>query len=351
MRNRNYIILVLITLISFISCFAFSQEVDSETLTELKKNFKITSATYEEYSGLFFLKKKNKVGLGNLDELILPIEYDSIKLDLMYENIYLVWRKGKVGAVDGNNKIILPLTYSQIYYDNSNEGNLFLEKDNKTGYFEIYHKKIVLEPIYDSLKLQMMELYDIEGQYYGNYYDVYLDGKHRYFQFENPTIEIITTGYSTKQKKLLEALQADTLVQDGINGDGVFKARIEASQKWGMYQSMEGPLRIIIPPDYDSLYFFGWNNPFTIVFNQGKSGYFLWQWADNEETESKKANCIYEKYRKVYDSKERWYFAGQLDGKWYWIDWYNDKKTRDYGYDTYEDMRVAPIDLSEYYRR
>ncbi len=90
-----------------------------------------------------------------------------------------------------------------------------------------------------------------------------------------PLVWIETWAIDTfKESK--KKLNADILIFDEGNGDGVFKARNKASKKWGMYQSLgEKDITTLIPAKYDSIRFYSYNSKYTAVYNKGKVGMYL----------------------------------------------------------------------------
>lgn len=123
---------------------------------------------------------------------------------------------------------------------------------------------------------------------------------------------------SFKENK--QKLNADILIFDEGNGDGVFKARDKATKKWGMYQSLyEGKTTILIPAKYDSLRFFPFNGEFTAVYNDGKVGFYLSYWS-YESKAKQTVKCLYEDYQRFNNEGVK-YLAVKKNGKWGWVDW------------------------------
>jgi hypothetical protein len=135
-------------------------------------------------------------------------------------------------------------------------------------------------------------------------------------------------------------LEADQVVYDPNNGDGIIKARNKETKKWGMFQAWDTEIHEMIPMKYDSLNFFGWNGEFTSVYNNGKVGFYL---ADGySETAVESIDCIYEDYRiftnidKEYSDTR--YLAVKKDGFWGWLDWLNDEEKSEFKYITPENL-------------
>lgn len=94
--------------------------------------------------------------------------------------------------------------------------------------------------------------------------------------------------------KIKKNLNADIILVDFNNGDGVIKARIKKTKKCGMYQTFDNKeYKALIPPDYDSIDFFKFNYVFTTVYKNGKVGVYTskWVYGDNAKETVK---CIYD---------------------------------------------------------
>lgn len=110
--------------------------------------------------------------------------------------------------------------------------------------------------------------------------------------------------------KIMKRLNGDRLVYDRVNEDGVVIIRHKETNKWGMYQMNEE----IIPMRFDSINFFGWNDPITKVMNDGKWGIVSY---DKEDAGLK---CIYDDIR-IYTFEGAFLTAGKRDGLWRCVDW------------------------------
>lgn len=138
---------------------------------------------------------------------------------------------------------------------------------------------------------------------------------------------------------ILKKINASEHKLDVNNGDGVFLAKNKETKKWGMYQAWsDKDITEMIPPQYDSIDFFGFNSRFTGVWKNGKVGIYLSTWSFNENARQTIA-CKYEAY-KVYnfDNRKYPYLAVKKEGKWGWVDWLTGKE-RSY---FYEEL-VAPF--------
>lgn len=386
LKNNKSILVIIIILFS-INISVYSQ--DDSLIIKEKYNAYIVENEDEGIDGGYLVKKGKKYGVVDYDyNLKIPIKYNSIKYCGDYNEYYLVNRKKYFGVYNIDleeklkckylriidkenvgmeikskkgvglyslyyNKMLLEDIYDSIvvdeerYYDT--DGEILVYKDNKVGIFVAEgHDKFLFKVEWDSIKVCYDEINDIEGNYYDYYYLLKRNDSIFYFTGDhNNNYQIITEGYSNANTKRMTQLKADTIALDGNNGDGLFKARNSDTKKWGMYQDYGDSIHIVIPADYDSVYYFGWNYPYTTVFNEGLVGIYLWDWYGDDSTYT--SDCIYEDYKRVNGPNERKYFAGKINGKWYWIDWYTGKKTRDLGYDTYDDMKLYPIDRSSFY--
>lgn len=133
------------------------------------------------------------------------------------------------------------------------------------------------------------------------------------------------------------ALKADLLIFDQGNADGVFKARNKATKKWGMYQSLgKNELTTLIPAQYDSIRFFGYNSKYTPVYNQGKVGMHLSYWSYNNNTKLS-VPCEYEDY-KNFNADGVPKLALKKEGKWGWVNWLTGKEESEFKYSTPQDL-------------
>jgi hypothetical protein len=144
-------------------------------------------------------------------------------------------------------------------------------------------------------------------------------------------------------KKILRKLKGDQI--EWI-GDGVFKLRHKKSKKWGMFQQYYGEEEItqMIPTNYDSIYFFHFNDPFMVVYNEGKLGIYLSRLSYYENSKETVA-CLYDEYI-VYKRylrgntypRERKYLAVSKNGKWGWVDWLTGEVKSEFVYDSFDDL-------------
>ncbi|MFT4662406.1 MAG: hypothetical protein ACI898_002187 [Flavobacteriales bacterium] len=152
------------------------------------------------------------------------------------------------------------------------------------------------------------------------------------YGFNQYSVEIF--GAFNKEKK---DEKIDLMDMDGNNGDGLFKARSQTTQKWGLYQYLGDEIVEAIPMKYDSLYHFSWNGNYTAVFNEGKVGFYLSYWSyDSDAKES--VPCIYEDYKRYITDDQIPKLAVMKDGKWGWVDWLTGEEKSEFKYETPEDL-------------
>ncbi len=158
--------------------------------------------------------------------------------------------------------------------------------------------------------------------------------------FENPAdvpLVWIESWAVDTFKESKKKLNADILIFDEGNGDGVFKARDKNSKKWGMYQSLDSEkLTTLIPANYDSINFFPFNNKYTTVYNNDKVGIYLSYWSYRDKAKQT-VPCSYEDY-KMYDADGVPKLAVQKNGKWGWVDWLTGKEKSEFTYETPKDL-------------
>lgn len=108
---------------------------------------------------------------------------------------------------------------------------------------------------------------------------------------------------------------ADSIVFDPINEDGVYILRNAEIGLWGMYQFEKE----IIPMAYDHIEFYNWNSPITFVQKEGKWGIFYGSFSDSpQET----VPCLYDELKR-FNYQGYLYIAGKKEGKWSWVNWFN----------------------------
>ncbi|MBU2940524.1 hypothetical protein KO494_13330 [Lacinutrix sp. C3R15] len=142
----------------------------------------------------------------------------------------------------------------------------------------------------------------------------------------------IDTFKASKKK-----LKADILTFDAGNGDGVFKARIKKTKKWGMYQSLDSEkLTTLVPANYDSIAFFPFNGKYTAVYKNEKVGFYLSYWSYGEKAKQS-VPCIYEDYKR-YEAAGIPKLAVKKNEKWGWVDWLTGEEKSEFKYDKPNDL-------------
>jgi len=134
----------------------------------------------------------------------------------------------------------------------------------------------------------------------------------------------------TISAKILKNINASDYKSDEVNEDGVFIAQHAKTKKWGMFQAFsEKEITILIPMEYDSVDYFGFNAKVTGVWTKDKVGIYISPWTYGEG--KKTVECLYDDY-KIFDIERtvkdnygsyRKYFtyvAVKQNGLWAWID-------------------------------
>ena len=143
------------------------------------------------------------------------------------------------------------------------------------------------------------------------------------------------------ERQMMRKFKADTLALDEINQDGAFKLRGKRSGKWGLYQWLYKGLMTIelIPMEYDSIDFIGFNAPFTTVYQEGKHGVYLsgWSYEDAHET----VPCIYDDSQLIRQGN-RLYIAVKKNSKWFWVNWKTGEELSNITADSWEELPPCP---------
>jgi len=143
------------------------------------------------------------------------------------------------------------------------------------------------------------------------------------------------------ERQMLRKFKADTLALDEINQDGAFKLRGKRSGKWGLYQWLYRGLMTIelIPMEYDSIDFIGFNAPFTTVYQESKHGVYLsgWSYEDAHET----VPCIYDDSQLIRQGN-RLYIAVKKNAKWFWVNWKTGEELSNITADSWEELPPCP---------
>jgi len=270
-------------------------EIDS-----VQKLFKARDYTWVDFDNNIFKMRKafsSKWGLysWNIEGLqLLPLKYDSVSFMVEYEPFSIVKRKGKYGIY------LLP--------------------------FEVTDAAERINCIYEELRKVEKEAHDMQplllakkngkwGQI--DWLDEFEIIPFIYEDAAQVPLQNIDSWANELIKSARGNLSVDLVFLDQGNGDGVFKARDKNTKKWGMYQGIDN-FDTLIPAQYDSLDFFGWNRPFTGVYNNGKVGIYTSAWSVDSAHET--VPCQYEDY-KIIEGNRSYFLAVMKDDKWSWIDW------------------------------
>jgi hypothetical protein len=132
----------------------------------------------------------------------------------------------------------------------------------------------------------------------------------------------------------------DRYKEDLGNGDGLMQARDRKTKKWGMFQVMGSRADTLVPCLYDSLDMFGFNAPFTQVYNAGKVGIYTW---NGKET----VPCLFDGYKKVKvktKSNITTYLLVKKGDKWAWIDWKSGELKSKFDMDSLDGLPSPPFE-------
>ena len=152
---------------------------------------------------------------------------------------------------------------------------------------------------------------------WGNCGKAYFYKIDQYNQVEHKNSEAFASewGFSASEiDRLKKKFNGDLIVFDDVNGDLVYQMRNEETGHWGMYQGD----KIIIPAEYDSIQFYGWNDPYTIVVKDGLLGIYASAFSDDGKLS---VPCRYDAF-KTYTYEGQFWLAGQRDGKWRLVNWF-----------------------------
>lgn len=243
------------------------------------------------------------------DELI-PPKFDSLSFFIPESKFQIVKQKKKYGILLLPSEVPDAVKRVKCQYDKlihkqvDEEDYILFQEDGKWGLIDWFDEFVIIDPVFDTPdEVPLVEM-------------------------ENWMIETFKTA-----KK---SLDADLIIFDPYNGDGVLKARHRKSKKWGMYQFIENEQQQIIPMQYDSLDFFRSNGKFTAVYNNGKVGFYLSNWSYYEEAKQTVA-CKYEDYKRFnVDRVSK--LAVKKNGKWGWINWLTGEEKSEFKYEIPDDL-------------
>lgn len=242
---------------------------------------------------------------------------------------------------------VVPPKFDSISWFKDMEPFIIVKNNKKYGIllnpYEIPDAAERANCIYDAVKIK-----EAEGRFYSLVKENEKWGLVDWFEniylvdpsFENPEdvplvwIEPWAKDMFVASKK---KLNADIIIFDEGNGDGVFKARDKATKKWGMYQSLVADdLTTLIPANYDSLNFFPFNGNYTVVYNKNKMGVYLSYWSYNKNAKET-VPCMYDDYKR-FNADGVPKLAVKKNGKWGWVDWLTGEEKSEFKYITTKDL-------------
>lgn len=293
-------VLLFLAMVSYLGIQAQTKsEIDS-----VQKLYGARDYTWvQEENNIFKMRKRwtKKWGLfsWNVEELqLLPMEYDSVSFMSDMEPFSIVKKEGKYG------RYLLP--------------------------FEVMDAHEKVHCVYDKLKLvengNSSSGYHLLAQKDGkwallDWFDEFEITPYEYERASDVPLFEISEWSKSMIQELRDSFGVDIVEMDYNNGDGVCRARSKETKKWGMYQMNT----LLIPAEYDSIYFYQWNGLVTPVFQKGKVGFYTSPWSYGEDAKES-IPCLYDDYEFVVkeDGGIR-YLAVQKEGKWAWIDWLSGK--------------------------
>jgi hypothetical protein len=313
----------LIPLITLFTINSFSQGIPKK---EIRKKMNAKEVIWTDYYGeemvLAKMKSTKKWGLYTVytsmdiedfsfEELIAP-KFDSLSFFEPEARFQIVKQNDKYGVLlspfeieDAADRV--QCKFDKIIHKNIDEEDyLLIKKDGKWGLIDWFDGFYIVDPIFDSPD-------------------------------EVPLIRMDNSMIETFQlaKKILNA---DLVIFDPNNGDGGLKARNKETKKWGMYQFIDLNIeeKELIPMQYDSLNFFGFNGKYTAVYNNGKVGFYLSYWSYDEQAKQTVA-CKYEDYKR-FDADGVSKLAVKKNGKWGWVDWLTGEEKSEFIYNSPNDL-------------
>lgn len=311
MKNATFF-----AILSLIATSSFGQDLPTKAIEKQLKGKKVTLLDDGEYIFKIQHKKTRKWGVYQWDDYdqkakeMLPCAYDSVGWFNDYQPYMVVKNDNMYGLFLNPYEIMdaadrVDCQYDQIKTIEKN-GSYFalVAKDNKWGLIDWFDGFTIVPCSYNSsaeVPLLQMESWQL------------------------PTM-----------KAARKNLDADLVVFDANNGDGVFKARHRNTLKWGIFQDFGDEIVEMIPMHYDSLKSFPYNGNFTAVYNQGKVGFYLCSWSYEEESKET-VPCIYDNYQR-FNNEGTIYLAVQKKDHWGWVDWLTGKERSEFNYDSKDDL-------------
>ena len=106
------------------------------------------------YNEIVFVKNEGKLGIVNMkNEIIIPLEYESITFPFDFEGHAAVEKNGKSGILSLENEILLPLEYDYIKKLGS---KYIVGQSGKYGVMG-YHQQVILPLIYSKINQDMFK--------------------------------------------------------------------------------------------------------------------------------------------------------------------------------------------------
>ena len=382
--------LIIIMLLLVLS--SYSQNGSPDDYQDIKRKYKVKDITYNKDINAFLISKRGDYGLVSSKEtgfeMLIPMEYDSILPQNTSFRHILIWDESKIGVYSSEYKYLLEPQFHNVRTNEYNEGFLEISLHNMRGIYDLRYQKFIVNPEYDNIdflnykysagllllrkndKYGLLNIYknkiifdikydeinyhkefvkDVDGAFYESYIELITNGKRKFYNGANIYDEVKLYGYSKNNESRLRYLSADTLVESALTVKGEFLARIELSQKWGLYENYDDLFRAIIPPKYDKIEFYEWGSPLTVIHRNGFMGYFVKEWEDSLDQYPQ--TCIYNELKLVDDSKYRKHLAALINKKWYWVDWYEGTYNKNEYYNSFEEMKPTEDNLSKYYQK
>lgn len=289
--------------------------------------------SYGVNEAIFYIQEK----LGATDIELLPEEFNPIEYrDIITATNYTLFFKVKHPKTN---------TWGAIEYKRQSNRNQI----DKIWDFEF--DEIEFEIIYDRNLTLLGKRSGTWGRY--NFLEQFAITKTTYSSSEDVPKIFVDKMEHDKELKLKDQLKAEIIEYDRGNGDGVFIAKLIKNKKWGMYQNLGKEIQTIIPAQFDSISFFGWNGLFTGVWNNNKVGIYQSVWTYGEDDARQTVECLYDDYKKFnverninsngyYMKKTLVYLAVKRDGLWAWIDWMTGELKTEFLYDLEKEKMPYP---------
>lgn len=311
----------LIPLLTLFTIICLSQEIPKK---EIRKKMKAKEVIWTDYYGqemvLAKMKSTKKWGLYHVyvgvdvenfsfEEIISPI-FDSLSFFEPKARLQIIKINAKYGILlnpyeidDAPDKV--NCKFDKIIHKNiDGEDFVLIKEGNKWGLIDWFDGYSIVDPIFNTPD-------------------------------EVPLIKM--DKWMAETFKLAKKnLKADLIIFDPNNGDGGLKARNKETKKWGMYQFLDDAQQELIPMQYDSLNFFGFNGMYTAVYNSGKVGFYLSYWSYNNQAKQTVA-CKYEDYKR-YDADGVSKLAVKKNGKWGWVNWLTGEEKGEFTYNSPDDL-------------